>query len=182
MKNYDYNSCIDNTSCNSWIFNREDSMTNCQLMEKRIREECKSRGIDSEASIRYIIATALWETNHTCLPVKEAYWLSEEWRKKHLRYYPYYGRGYVQLTWEANYEKFGKILGVDLVHKPDLALDPELAIKILVEGMERGLFTGYSLANFFSGEIADYRYARKIINGMDKADTIASMAQNIHIA
>ncbi len=37
---------------------------------------------------------------------------------------PYYGHGYVQLTWNKNYEKYGLLLGIDLVGNPSLALDP----------------------------------------------------------
>ena len=50
----------------------------------------------------YGLATAWWETNKTMQPVREAYWLSEAWRKPNLRYYPHYGRGYVQLTWKGD--------------------------------------------------------------------------------
>ena len=142
-----------------------------------IKAECKEQGVNNPDHIAYIIATAQWETNHTCEPVREAYWLSEDWRRKHLRYYPYYGRGYVQLTWEANYAKFERLLKIPLVAQPDLALNPTYAIKILVIGMRDGLFTGYSLDSFTTNGIFDARYARKIINGMDKADTIASMSR-----
>ncbi len=53
----------------------------------------------------YALATACHETAYTMQPVREAFWLSENWRRTHLRYYPFYGRGYVQLTWKANYER-----------------------------------------------------------------------------
>ena len=139
--------------------------------------------MDTE-QIDYIIATALWETNHSCQPVTEAYWLSDHWREVHLlpKYGRYWGRGYIQLTWEANYRKFGKLLDIDLVKYPELALLPEYAVKILVIGMRDGLFTGYSLKHFFNYEGNDFRHARQIVNGMDKADTIASMAMKIDLA
>ena len=157
--------------------------TNCKTMREAIRKECIKENIFNEDQIDYITATAMWETNHTCLPVKEAYWLSEGWRKRHLRYYPYYGRGLVQLTWKENYEKFGKLLGIDLVNNPDLALDLEYAIKILVIGMRDGLFTGYKLSDFIEKyKPTDFIHAREIINGMDKAHVIASMAKQIHLA
>ena len=152
-------------------------------MKRIIKKECVVQGVVDTEQIDYVIATALWETNHTCMPVKEAYWLSEGWRERHLRYYPYYGRGFVQLTWEANYKKFGKLLGIDLVNHPDLALLPNNAIKILVIGMRDGLFTGYSLDTFMkANSVPNFVHARQIINGMDKAHTIASMAANIHYA
>src|SRR5690606_34382592 len=50
--------------------------------------------------LAYILATGWWETGKTMQPVREAYWLDEDWRRRNLRYYPFYGRGDVQLTWE----------------------------------------------------------------------------------
>lgn len=35
----------------------------------------------------------------------------------------YYGRGFIQLTHKENYEKIGKLIGVDLVNKPELLED-----------------------------------------------------------
>src|SRR5690348_7934054 len=59
--------------------------------------------------LAYILATAFWESAQTMHPVREAYWLSEDWRRKNLRYYPWYGRGLIQTTWEANYKKMGEV-------------------------------------------------------------------------
>jgi predicted chitinase len=42
----------------------------------------------------------------------------------------YRGRGVVQLTGKANYAKYGKMTGLDLVNNPDLASDPANAAKI----------------------------------------------------
>src|SRR5688572_29351341 len=60
----------------------------------------------------YALATACHETACTMQPVREAFWLSENWRSRNLRYYPFYGRGYVQLTWKANYDKADRELGL----------------------------------------------------------------------
>jgi predicted chitinase len=43
----------------------------------------------------------------------------------------YHGRGFIQLTGRANYETYGRELGIDLVGNPDLALDPEVGAKVL---------------------------------------------------
>ena len=157
-------------------------MNNCNEMKRIIKKECVIQGIVDTEQIDYVIATAMWETSHTCRPVIEAYWLSEAWRRRHLKYYPYYGRGFVQITWKENYEKFGKLLGIDLVEDPDLALRPRYAAFILVYGMKHGTFTGLKLDDFINAKKIDYIHARKIINGLDKAHTIASMAQNIDLA
>lgn len=44
----------------------------------------------------------------------------------------YRGRGYVQLTGKANYAKYAKETGLDLVSHPELALSPAHAAAILV--------------------------------------------------
>jgi hypothetical protein len=136
----------------------------------------------------YGLATAWHETNKTLQPVREAYWLSEEWRKANLRYYPHYGRGYVQLTWPKNYARADEELdlGGKLVADPDLALKPDVAAKVAVRGMEGGWFTGKSLRDYLplSGRAGfdAYTQARRIINALDKAAEIAKVAQQFEAA
>ena len=67
-----------------------------------ILNECRKEGL-SDRHTAYVLATAYHETAHTMKPVREAFWLSEGWRRDNLRYYPWYGRGYAQLTWRRNY-------------------------------------------------------------------------------
>lgn len=126
--------------------------------------------------LAYVLATTEWETNKTFEPVREAYWLSEDWRKKNLRYYPWYGRGFVQLTWEDNYIKAGKKLGLNLTSNPDVVMDPEISAKILVIGMKEGWFTGKKLSDYITLKRSDFGNARRIVNGTDKAKEIASLA------
>ncbi|MFL9883156.1 hypothetical protein PQR66_08980 [Paraburkholderia agricolaris] len=45
----------------------------------------------------------------------------------------FHGRGFVQLTGRHNYEVFGKALGIDLVHHPELAAEPKIAARIAVK-------------------------------------------------
>lgn len=131
----------------------------------------------------YALATAFWETAQTMHPVVEAYWLSETWRKNHLRYYPWHGRGLIQTTWEENYIKMGKELGVDFTKNPDLLLEWEWALPALFVGMEKGLYTGKALDDYLDEliesddeQLREYANARRIVNGTDKAATIAQLA------
>jgi putative chitinase len=130
----------------------------------------------------YGLATAWHETAARMEPVKEAFWLTEEWRKLHLRYAPWYGRGFVQLTWQKNYERADEELGLGgvLLADPDVALKPDVAARIMVRGMEQGWFCGKRLGDYFSGEgeapEAAFVAARHIINGNDKAEAIAKEA------
>lgn len=120
--------------------------------------------------LAYALATTIWETAHTMQPVREAYWMSEAWRRANLRYWPFYGRGFVQLTWERNYRRMGSLLGVDLVAMPDLALDLANATEIMFHGMEHGDFTGVGLPVCFNAAREDWNGARAIINGDADAD------------
>ena len=146
-----------------------------------IIDECASEELLRQQAA-YVLATAYWETARTMKPVKEAYWLSETWRRKNLRYYPFYGRGYVQLTWETNYDRAGKVFGVDLVNKPDDALKPEIAVKTLVRGSKEGWFTGKKLSDYITEGEADWLNARRIINGKDKAAEIMELARQYDVA
>lgn len=125
----------------------------------------------------YVFATVFHETNGTFLPVREAYWLSENWRKNNLRYYPYYGRGYVQITWESNYKKYQAIMGLPFVDKPDLVMTPENAFFILINGFKYGRFTGVKISNYINEYEKDYKGARRCINGTDKKELIARYAE-----
>lgn len=59
----------------------------------------------------------------------------------------YRGRGLVQLTGKQNYEKFGKLLGIDLVKNPDLAADPEFSKQIAVAYFAEKQKAGVNLAD-----------------------------------
>src|SRR5690554_4272251 len=135
----------------------------------------------------YMLATSYHETAQTMMPI-------EEWGKGRGKSYGqkvkhsglpytwpdqiYYGRGDVQLTWFENYESMGNLMNLPLLEQPDLALESEISAQILVEGMilgrsNRGDFTGRSLEDYFNHHRDDPFGARRIVNGLDSARTIA---------
>lgn len=131
----------------------------------------------------YALATAFHETAFTMQPIAEygkgkgrAYGVPGRNRGQ----VPY-GRGYVQLTWDDNYDKADARLGLNgaLRNNYELALDPTVAGKILRTGMAEGWFTGRSLKTYLTKELgttAQFTEARRIINGTDRAATIAAYA------
>lgn len=132
--------------------------------------------------LAYAFATAHHETDRTFGPIREY------GRGKGRSYGApdaetgqiYYGRGLVQLTWKENYAKFSKLLKVDLVGNPDLALDLSYAVPVLFVGMRDGLFTGKKFGGYFSQTVEDWINARRIINGTDKAQTISDYAKTYY--
>lgn len=145
----------------------------------------------------YVLATAYHETAATMQPVREtlaktdaeaARRLERAWKAGKLPWVktPYWradngkywiGRGYVQLTHKANYERAGKRMGIDLVADPSAAMSPMLAARIIVQGMSEGWFTGVKMS-----DCATYRDMRKVVNGMDRADMIAGYAAKFETA
>ena len=155
------------------------------------------------ADAAYALATACLETGTTMKPVREANWLSRQAAERYFfRMYDiqgarpkvarilgnntpgdgvrYCGRGYVQLTGYNNYKRAADELGLNLVYIPDLAMDPDCAAKIMRQGMDSGWFTGKSFSSYLprSGRAnrAQFKQARRIINGQDRADDIAGFA------
>lgn len=77
-----------------------------------------------------------------------------------------------------NYDRMGDLMSLPLLEQPKLALEPDISAQILVEGMilgksNRGDFTGHSLEDYFNTHLDDPFGARRIVNGLDSAHTIA---------
>lgn len=140
--------------------------------------------------VAYILATIKHETGDTYKPLRE-------WGRGVGRKYGrkdshtgkrYYGRGYVQITWDWNYKKLSDELQKAhpmhyaafgpyfLYYNPDLALQADIAYDILSLGMSQGLFTGKALWKYLAGDKRDYYGARRIVNGLDRASKIANYA------
>ncbi|MFD2935085.1 glycoside hydrolase family 19 protein [Spirosoma flavum] len=142
--------------------------------------------------LAYCLATFKWETQHSMRPIDE--FGSTIYFNK--RYGPqtktgkilgniqdgdgatFHGRGYVQLTGRANYTMAGKRFSQELVAEPAQAKQPQLAYQIAIQGMKEGWFTGKKLDQFIAtGKAPEFEKARAIINGSDKAQTIADLAR-----
>jgi putative chitinase len=142
-----------------------------------ILAEWDKRGLTDVRWLAYMLATTFHETARTMQPIRE------HGRGRGMRYgTTYYGRGFVQLTWEENYRKAAAAVGVDLIADPDRALELPIAATIMFDGMTKGWFTGSKLADFIAGKTCDYVQARRIVNGTDKAVTIAGYAVNFQRA
>lgn len=144
----------------------------------------------------YLLATTFHETDKKMQPIRE-YGSAAYFNR---RYSPpgavarslgntqpndgahFCGRGFVQLTGRRNYTNWGNQLGIDLVGNPDLCLDAAHSTRILVEGAIKGSFTGKKLGDYFNETRADWRNARRVINGLDKADLIAGHAKQFYAA
>lgn len=75
----------------------------------------------------------------------------------------YRGGGLPQTTGRDNFEKVGKLTGIDLVNRPEQIVEPRVAAAALVEAMEAGIYTGKKLRDYKLP--AQYYDARAIING-----------------
>lgn len=126
----------------------------------------------SDDELAYVLATVVHETAFEMQPI------TERGGQKYLRskpYFPFYGRGLVQITWERNYKLFN-------VSPPEKALEWPVALDICFRGMILGMFTGKKLADYIAGGKCDYIGARRIINGTDRAKLIAGYARSFQDA
>ena len=155
---------------------------------------------DDKRQLAYGLATAFHETAGRLTPVRETLAASDDqaiarldrafeagrlpqvkvpyWRKD-ADGRSWLGRGFVQLTFKRNYQVMSDALGVDLITDPARAMELDISADILVVGMRDGLFSGRKLGDYFQGERADWRNARRIVNGLDRADVVAGHAEVI---
>jgi len=163
----------------------------------------RTMAAEDERWLAYVLATVYHETARTMQPVRETladsderavailedafakgrlswvktpYWRPDEDGKSWL------GRGFVQLTHRRNYAAMADITGIDLVDAPERAMEMDAALTILFEGMRRGSFTGHKLADYFNASTEDWAGARKIVNGMDRAEQIGGYGRLFHAA
>lgn len=161
-------------------------------MEECLREY-ERRGIDDVRQLAYILGTIYHEVAATMQPIEERGKGKGKGYGKQKRYngtlyilphHLYYGRGLVQVTWIDNYEKLTNLNteGWDFVNHPELLLEMKPSVWAAFEGMITGLFTGKKLSHYFNDTKEDWKNARRIINGTDKADLIAGYAMKFYTA
>lgn len=167
------------------------------------------------SDLAYLLATAKiesdyslqrWESDYVCglqgKPYKDKpcdsalnYYRSTKGGKKN--YYtlgtdknglPYFGRGLIQLTGKSNYEKYGDLIGVDLVNDGDKALEPKNSYKIATTYLSNkrgGIYAknGVNRSTFDLAKDNDLTLARKSVNGgtkdLDKVNTAYGFWKNI---
>ena len=180
MKTYKFFNEINNTLFNSTLTNKQKEGINYKLKTFDIYD------ITDDRWRAYMLATSFHETARTMQPIEErgkgAGKPYGQRRKYSGAIYAepdklFFGRGDVQLTWYENYEMMGRLLDLPLLEEPELALNPLVSARIMIEGMTRGRsnrgdFTGVSLENYFNANREDPFNARRIINGLDCAKLI----------
>lgn len=121
----------------------------------------EEQGIRSDLVEVAVAATVAVETG-VFLPIRErrASTMQMQLRELQDRYWSsgYYGRGFVQLTWEKNYVATGKALGVDLAQNPDKALEPSIAARALAH-----FFASHRI--HVAADLHDWRAVRRLVNG-----------------
>lgn len=130
--------------------------------------------------LAYILATVWHETAKTMLPIEEYGKGKGKAYSKLENGISYYGRGHVQVTWLVNYNMLTirNKNGWDFVNNPSLLLQNKPSIWATFYGMRTGLFTSKKLSDYFNNEKNDPKNARKIINGLDKAELIVGYYNN----
>jgi peptidoglycan hydrolase-like protein with peptidoglycan-binding domain len=140
---------------------------------------CVAEGVTNRKQMAYVFATAEHESHFGRFMIELASGDAYEGREDLGNTQAgdgrrFKGRGFVQITGRRNYKIWSQRLKMDLVGRPELAARPEVAASILVQGMRDGSFTGLSLTDFIGD---DFYSARRIVNGLDRADHIAEITK-----
>lgn len=173
-----------------------DPLANANLANSNIRLIIANWEADDtlhdDRKLAYILATTKFETGQTMQAIHEGF-DAGYWRGDYADS-GYWGRGFVQLTHETNYEGMEDNTGVDLTAYPEAALLPAIAAIVGVEGIMDGDFngTGEPLNTYLpaseneQGETvlgdANWNNARRTVNGNDHDADVAALAQAIYTA
>ncbi|MFC3075839.1 hypothetical protein [Shinella pollutisoli] len=148
--------------------------------------------------LAYMLGTAHHETGRTMQAVRETFaptddraiailerafaagrlaWVRTPYWRKDEEGRSWLGRGLVQLTHKTNYETMARETGIDLLGHPERAMELDVAVTVMFTGMIKGSFTGRKLADYFSPSKEEWKPARRIINGLERAELVASYAK-----
>ena len=162
-------------------------------------QECKRHGLLRNQAA-YVLGSVWHESAHTMKPIKETVmaWhnnkfpsdaevirrLDNAMARGRLPQVsrPYwragdFGRGHIQLTHQTGYEKAERETGIPFGSNHDLMLESDKSALVTVLGTKEGWFTGKKLSDYITLQRSDFRGARRIVNGMDRAAEIARSAQ-----
>lgn len=146
-----------------------------------IYSEFTKANLSLDSQIAYALALA--KVYKDLIPYKEelAPVGTEKRAEQEVYYYDgFYGRGYVQFTGRANYQKMSNLLQVEMAYVPDYALDPYIAARILREVATNGFFNTQKLTDFVNDKKKDFLGAGRVF-GLDATASIdvAETAQRI---
>ena len=192
----------------SGLFPNGISTSQFQGMENLLNVWDKYFSRDSDFLLAYNLGTAFHETARTMQPIMErgpvSYFNKYEPGTRIGNMlgntvkgdgYRFRGEGHVQNTGRRNAtvatkrinELFG--LGIDLVKNPEKRGDPFISAISLFLGNKEGWWTGKDLLDYIDGvpesdaeELREFTNARRVVNGTDKAATIAAYALKFHKA
>ncbi len=156
------------------MFNKEHFMSfyrgtpserGASICYDNIRQALKTLGILTDMTLIGALATVRVEVGRTFLPIAENAWFSTRYElRRDLGNVKigdgvkYRGRGHIQLTGKYNYAEYGRKLRIDLVNRPDLALDSWFAALILAQYFkDRGVVNACKVKNWV--------LVRKLVNG-----------------
>ena len=162
-------------------------------------DAAEAAGMTDPNQLGYVFGGVYHETGKKMIPVREGFASTDAgaraavanlFRKKRIsRDYAapvngvsYYGRGRIQNTHLANYQKLERRFGKPFVKNPDLLLDDAIDAQVTIVGHMEGIWTGKKLSDYIRPGSVDFRNARRVINGTDKADLIAGYARKFAAA
>lgn len=150
-------------------------------------QSLQKRGLVEREVMAGALGTIAIETASSFCPVMEAYYLfgtptnydrvsCDAYLRTHdpsRTYYPYYGRGFVQTTWESNYRAGQEELGLPLVTNPGMALQADIAAELFaLYFRDHGLRDACLQRNW-------RRVRYLVLGGYDGADRLATIAETL---